>query len=177
MKVDVASVKQIIANKQNAAKSPGPRTPAGKARIALNALKTGMFAKLLLLPGENKKDFDRLRAALLDEWRPVGITEIRTVDRLLALFWREGRGYRAETGLYAIYRQCPDGVGGVATAVLKDEKETFSRLQLKDSAIERSVSITLSRLQQLQKDRSARKGLAAQPPAEPPPTPGPDAVT
>jgi hypothetical protein len=95
---------------------------------------------------------------------------------LLALFWKEARLYRAETGLYAIYRQCPEGLGGVATALAK-ETEAFSRVQQMDSAIERSIGITIRRLQQLQEDRGQREGLTALPPAEPPPSPALNAGT
>jgi hypothetical protein len=171
----MASPKQILANQQNAAKSPGPRTPGGKGRSSLNALKTGMFSKQLLLPDENPKEFDRLRTALLAEWQPVGPNETRFVDRLIGLFWKQGRLYRAEAGLYAIYRQCPEGLGGVATALVKCESETgaFTRLQQMDSAVERSIGITLGRLQQLQKDRGQRAGLAGPPPAAVVPSPSP----
>ena len=98
-----------------------------------------------------------MKAGLKDEWRPIGLTEINHVDRLAVLMWKQGRTYRAEAGLYAIYRQCPDGVGGVATALAKDgtETEAFSRLQLKDSAIERSIGLTIRRLQQLQRRTAA----------------------
>lgn len=171
----MASEKQIRANQENAAKSTGPRTPGGKARAAANAVKTGAFAKLLLLPDENAKEFARLRTALLDEWRPAGVTESNLIDRLTGLLWKQGRLYRAEAGLYAMFRACPEGQGGVATALVKDASETpaFTRLQQMDSAIERSIGITLSRLQQLQKDRGQRKGLADPPAAPPPPSASP----
>jgi hypothetical protein len=171
----MASAKQILANQQNAVKSPGPRTPGGKVRSSRNSLKTGQYAKLLVLPDEDAKEFARLRTTLLDEWRPVGPTEISYVDRLTALLWRQRRIYHAESGLFAMYRQGPEGVGGVATALAKDGKETeaFSRLYQTDAAIERSIGITLSRLQQLQKDRGQRAGLAGPLPAAPPPSPSP----
>ena len=169
----MASEKQVLANQRNAARSTGPRTPGGKARSSLNALKTGVFSQLLVLPDENAEEFGRLRAALQDEWRPVGPTENSQVDRLTALLWRQARVYRAEAGLYGMYRQCPEGVGGIATALAKDGTETegFSRLARLDAALERSIGTTLGRLQQLQKDRGRREGLAGPPPASIPPSP------
>ena len=157
----VATEKQIAANQKNAKKSTGPRTLKGKSASAMNALKTGVFAKHLVLPDENAEEFGRLRLQIYDEWRPFGPTETSFVERLTALLWRQRRVYRAEAGLYTMYRQCPDGIGGVATALAKDggETEAFSRLFRMDSAIERSISSTISVLQKLQKQRRKRLGL------------------
>jgi hypothetical protein len=158
----MASERQIQANRVNASKSTGPRTPAGKARSSLNAMKTGAFSKLLLLPDEDKGEFDQLSRDLFDEWRPVGRTEVSRVDRLVALLWKQRRTYHGETGLYAMYRQCPEGHGGVATALSKDgiETEAFSRLLRADTAIERNITLVIRALEELQKNRDQRAGLA-----------------
>src|SRR2546422_857139 len=120
----MATQRQIESNRENAKKSCGPRTPRGKQISSMNALKTGVFAKHLLLPDDNAEEFGRLRQAIHDEWRPVGPTEKSLVERLVALFWRQRRLYRAESGLYTMFRQCPEGTGGVATALSKDGRDT-----------------------------------------------------
>ncbi len=51
-------------SRQNGRKSKGPRTEAGKERVRYNALKHGITAKSLLLPGEDRSEFEaRLRCA------------------------------------------------------------------------------------------------------------------
>jgi hypothetical protein len=160
----MATNKQIVANQQNAKKSTGPRTARGKRISSRNALKSGLFAELLLLPDDDVEEFRRLRAELHDEWRPVGPSEKRLVERLLALFWKQRRFCRAESGLFTMFRQCPEGVGGVASALAKDGRETeaFTRVLRMDGAVERSIATTMRTLQGLQKERGQRRGLADQ---------------
>ena len=48
----MTSERQAEANRQNAQKSTGPRTPAGKAVVALNGAKHGLLSRECLLKGE-----------------------------------------------------------------------------------------------------------------------------
>ena len=48
---------QIQANRQNAQKSTGPRTPQGKAVVAQNALKHGLLARQAVIVGEDQGQF------------------------------------------------------------------------------------------------------------------------
>jgi hypothetical protein len=62
---------------KNGAKSKGPKTPAGKARSAQNALKHGMRAqKYLVLPDEDVAEFAGLEASLIEELAPVGALQM-----------------------------------------------------------------------------------------------------
>ncbi|MHC4795738.1 MAG: hypothetical protein ACYTF1_03755, partial [Planctomycetota bacterium] len=70
------SEKQLQANRQNAKKSTGPKTPEGKARSSQNALKHGLLARQILIndddPNEKTEDFDQLLSDLVDELQPDG---------------------------------------------------------------------------------------------------------
>ena len=44
---------QVTANRANSLLSTGPKTEAGKARSATNALKTGLTGRTVLLPGDD----------------------------------------------------------------------------------------------------------------------------
>jgi hypothetical protein len=58
---------------------------------AKNALKHGAFSRELILPGESRKDYERLLAELEAEYSPSGPTEICLVNHLASLLWRQRR--------------------------------------------------------------------------------------
>jgi hypothetical protein len=74
-------------NRQNGRKSKGPRTAAAKARIRYNALKHGIAAKSLFLPGEHKSEFETSCAALHSQIRPRNELEAELLDRLAHDLW------------------------------------------------------------------------------------------
>src|SRR6516164_7693061 len=56
-----------------------------------NALKHGAFSRELILPGERRKDYERLLSELEAEYSPSGPSEICLVNHLASLLWRERR--------------------------------------------------------------------------------------
>ena len=84
----MATDKQLQANRQNAKRSTGPKSPEGKARSRSNSWKHGLSAKLIMIVGEKADDFDRLRANLLDEYQPQSVLECEMVERLTIILWR-----------------------------------------------------------------------------------------
>jgi len=91
---------QIAANRLNAQRSTGPRTPAGKARVSSNALKHGLTGRDVVLPGENPDDFDSFRAGLLTSLDPQGELEGALAEKIVADFWRLRRVPIFEATLY-----------------------------------------------------------------------------
>ena len=66
----MSSQPQIQANRLNALKSTGPKTPQGKATVSQNALKHGLSARHDVVITDNQADFDLHRDSLLTELAP-----------------------------------------------------------------------------------------------------------
>ena len=100
------SQKQIEANRRNAQKSTGPKTPAGKAAAKLNALKHGILSRQVVVRGlhirESPREFGALRQQFWDEYAPVGPVEEMLVDRIVTTYWRQRRAMTAESGEIAL---------------------------------------------------------------------------
>jgi hypothetical protein len=97
----MASEKQNRANRQNAQKSTGPKTPEGKAAVRLNAAKHGLLSKETLLPGEDEAALKELAERLRAELQPAGELEGLLVERIVAAHWRLRRLGRVEAGVFA----------------------------------------------------------------------------
>ena len=97
----MAGEKQVLANRQNALKSTGSRTPEGKAAVRLNALDRGLRSGEILLPGEDGEALAELGDILTTELQPVGALENLLVARITAAAWRLRRLGRVEAGIFA----------------------------------------------------------------------------
>lgn len=64
--------------------------------VRFNALKHGVLSRHVVLPHEDRGEFDDLLAALVDEHRPAGMTERHLVEEIAAIIWRKRRVLLAE---------------------------------------------------------------------------------
>jgi len=96
----MTSDKKVEANRRNALKSTGPKTPEGKDAVRLNALKHGLLSQEVLLPGEDEATLRELGERLRAELQPVGELENLLVDRIIAAHWRLRRLGRVEAGIF-----------------------------------------------------------------------------
>src|SRR5918993_3356439 len=97
----MTSEKQVQANRRNAQRSTGPKTPEGKAAVRLNANKHGLRSQEVLLPGEDEEALKELDENLRAELQPLGELENLLVDGIVAAHWRLRRLRRVEAGIFA----------------------------------------------------------------------------
>ncbi|MHB9026394.1 MAG: hypothetical protein ACYC7E_19820 [Armatimonadota bacterium] len=96
----MSSKRKRLANRLNAQKSTGPRTPEGKARSSKNALKHGFFAREVLIPEENAEEFTDFVREMRRDLKPVGSLEEVIASQVTAGAWRLKRLARIEAGVF-----------------------------------------------------------------------------
>jgi hypothetical protein len=106
----MATEAQIEANRANAQKSTGPRTPEGKAIVAQNAITHGLLARAGVIPGEQEHEFQAHREGLLQQLRPGAPLEEDLAERIVDLSWRLKRAGRDQEAAYAaLYQKYMEG--------------------------------------------------------------------
>jgi hypothetical protein len=162
----MATLKQIEANRLNAQKSTGPRSPEGKAAVRFNALKSGIDAKSQVIPTEDPAALELLTAEYHHRYRPA-TPEVRAlVDTLVSAEWmqRRYRALEAELFRFNINRLFRESQGLQVAQAYERDSDTFNFLQRRIEAAERSYHRTLVALQKI--ESSAPQ---PDPPSEPEP--------
>jgi len=148
----MATPNQIDANRRNAQRSTGPRTPEGKAVSRLNAMKTGITAKSIVIPGEDAAELETLSAEYHDQFQPATALERFLVDALISADWQLRRFHRIEAQLWthelANSQDAPDEAS--LGRVFSRAPRSFQLLQRRIDAAERSYYRALKELQRFQ---------------------------
>jgi hypothetical protein len=140
----MATIKQIEANRRNAQRSTGPKTPEGKDKVRFNALAHGRRAESAVLPGEDQNAFNRLLAAIMSTWKPQDEMEKLLVEQIAVYQWKLARLDALETILYDPGALSPEAL------ILANH-----RLSLTQARLDRSVSNTVADLERYRKNRIA----------------------
>jgi hypothetical protein len=177
------SDKQLHANRRNAQKSTGPRTPEGKAKVRLNSLKHGLCAQDSILPGEDVQAFNDLTQAFHDQYHPTGPTELFCIHKMVLCYWRTRRIGRMEADIFRWnFPRDMDGdidlsqplemhtPGPMGRAFQSDGQpvigsDSFSRIVRYEAHLDRAFYKAEAHLKQLQLERRI---TAQVPPAESP---------
>ena len=160
----MASPAQLNANRLNAQRSTGPRSEEGKATSRFNALKHGIEARSLVIPGEDPAELEALALDYHNQFQPTGPLESFLVNSLVRADWSRRRYTRIEGGIL----QAAMARGESATDALTGKPAQLIARFL--SAAERLYFRSLKELRRAQKDRrsqEAEEGEALDDPAEP----------
>jgi hypothetical protein len=179
------SPRKIEANRRNALKSTGPKTPDGKKRVSRNATRHGFFSKWLLIQGrdgnESKQEYDDFCAGVQEHYSPIGWLEELWAEKIGVWSWRLRRLIRFESGQislalarhsYDLRQSKADELAEPESAPLSDpeidamtdhlflpEKEELDKLLRYEAMINRQLNHAIGELERVQ---ARRKG-------EPPP--------
>ena len=137
----MATLKQFEANRRNAQKTTGPKTPEGKAAVSMNALRHGLRARSVVLPGENREEFTQLCDDLEVEWHPQSRTEQFYVEQMAVSQWKL---IRMEVGEVNLFKDTDNA---------KDQLPLLDRLWQAQCRLERSYARAQRELERLQKSR------------------------
>ena len=102
---DKLTPRQLESRRENAQKSTGPRTEAGKRRAAMNALKYGRYTSThtleqsMRLLGEDPQEFHDFRDSLIASRQPADAIEQMLLEDIAMLAWKKRRLNRAQQGL------------------------------------------------------------------------------
>ena len=135
----MASPAQITANRANAQKSTGPRSVEGKSASRFNALKHGIDAASIVIPGEDPADYDALVAQYQAEYQPRSASESFHVDTLIRADWQKRRLQNVEADLYhTVLAESPGN--SLAAALLSESPaaKLLARVQRQIAAFERT---------------------------------------
>ena len=168
----MATEAQTNANRENAEKSTGPRTPQGKAISSRNSLVHGMTSGKFLPPDGDPDEFFQLLDQFRDRFQPFDQAEDALVERLVAAEFKMRSVRYADAALFHIqaaedpmlerYKQ-EGRTNLLAWAFHSDAKysNSFSKLIRYEGFLQREFSRALRELYMMQDERRARLAEAA----------------
>ena len=154
---------KMTANRANAQLSTGPRTTRGKSISSMNAVRTGLTGRTVLLPSDDAEAYRQHLAAYENEFKPVGLRECELVQSLADIQWRLQRIPGLEMAIYARGRdefaeQFEDFDPAARSARI--DLETFihyqkplRNLQLQEGRLQRQREKDMAELRELQQER------------------------
>ena len=140
---------QIEANRMNAQKSTGPKTPKGKAAVARNGMRHGILSREALVKGENETDLLDFAKRLRSQLAPVGELELLLADRIVSTAWRLRRLVAVET----LFFNSEERIDKTFNGYSREKMTSLSRYEV---TLERGLYKALHELQRLQAARDGR---------------------
>ena len=167
----VISEAKLAANRANAQLSTGPVSETGKAASRLNAVKTALTGRTVLLRSDDAEAYRHHIAAYEHEYKPAGLRERELVQSLADTQWRLNRIPGLEMAIYAQgqveleadFEEHPPELRGSMIELqthVKYEKQ-LRNLHIQEARLVRRYQNEMNELRELQKERHARSENAA----------------
>ena len=139
------SPEKLAANRENAKRSTGPRTAAGKQRASQNSYKHGFFGMRLFpnnkLIAQDGADYKEIYAGYQSHYLPVGFLENLLVEKIAAESLRIARLFGHEQG--------------VLSSVTPFEYKSIDKILRYESTVSRQLEKAIDQLERLQEQREA----------------------
>jgi hypothetical protein len=167
----MSSQRQIEANRRNAQQSTGPTSVTGKAASSMNALKSGIHAKSLVLPSEKLADLDQLIDDYYNRHNPDSPEARLYLDEVIHCEWLLRRYRTAETQMWAYENESSFSIDrkhplGKSAATGSNH---FSKLQYRGDATRRAYHRALKALKELRSEYAALPAPVIEAPEPPDP--------
>jgi hypothetical protein len=158
---------QIAANQKNAQLSTGPTSPDGKSKSSLNAVKTGLTGRTVLLPADDAAAYEAHVSGFFAHHQPAGEEEQRLVQSIADSVWRMMRIPSLEFGIYALGRlefadafpnEDPDVRKHLIEAkILLAYQRPLNNLSIQESRLRRQREKDTAALRELQEKRARER--------------------
>ena len=154
---------RLRANRENAQKSTGPRTPEGKQRSSLNGTRHGILAQVIVLPKEDMAAYNKFTADYAAALNPVGTVEIQLAHACADIQFRLHRMSAAEHNLFALGHEengdnwntgeSESHAALTFADTLRRSKDPVATITIYEQRLSRRLLQTLNQLRDMQAER------------------------
>lgn len=167
------SAAQLSANRHNAKLSTGPKSIQGKTKVSVNAVKTGLTGRTVLLPSDDAAAYEKHVRRFLNAFSPANENETDLVQRITDTQWRLYRIPEIEAGIYTMARiefadlfashPPAEAAALIQAHTFMTHQKQLMNLSLQESRLSRQFSRDVKELRELQDQRrqSERRAAAA----------------
>jgi len=148
-----AQVVKVLAGRSGSPSGRGPKTPAGKARVSINALTHGISSTRLVVPGESSTEWETYRRTVVEALAPAGALELALAERVASALWRLQRVTAYEVAAIAERQHLE-----VASARLLPHPDEIDKIARYEGHLGRQLYQALHELEAM---RAARRGQPA----------------
>ena len=162
---------KLTANRANAQKSTGPKTPEGKRKSSLNAYRSGLHGQIVCATPEELAAYRKHIDDVIAEYNPAGPTEIFLTTSCAENMWRLNRCRALENGIFANgHRELVDSIDSghpevdttlAAARTFEAQAKQIALLSVYEGRIRRTLEKDLAALKALQAERKAAYEKAA----------------